>query len=222
MEQSLPHADIIVLIAIVAFIFLRYRNMLGTKKGHDFSNPAQRQRPSEIIQRAERQQQNRAEAETPSPTKEEDIKYAAFADTLQKMRTIDPSFHTGDFLSGARTAFEMVIDAFSKNKRDQLKSLLAPDVYREFTANLDALQKDGKRAETTLIALTEADIVRIELTGTKAQITVRFMSEQVQVVRDKDGNIVEGNASQTQMVEDEWVFERDLKSRNPNWNILDT
>jgi len=46
--------------------------------------------------------------------------------------------------------------------------------------------------------------------------------EQIHLVRDETGIILEGDVSARQVVEDEWVFTRDMKSASPNWTIIET
>ena len=55
-----------------------------------------------------------------------------------------------------------------------------------------------------------------------AQVTVRFHSKLVSVTRDKDGNVIDGNADKVTDVTDVWTFARDLSSRDPNWKLVAT
>lgn len=219
MEGGFPYGDIIVIAAIAAFILLRYRAMLGEKTGRDMGDIA-RPRPIDeletVIQLPERDAARKKEAL--AAAKEP----AAFADQFSAMRAIDPDFNAEDFLDGAKTAFEMVIAAYNEEDHDTLKMLLAEPVYKEFAASLEANAKAGRTADTTLVAIVKADITDARLRGNKASITVDFVSEQIPLMRDADGNIVEGNPSQQEAVEDEWIFERNLTSNDPSWKIIET
>lgn len=55
-----------------------------------------------------------------------------------------------------------------------------------------------------------------------AHITIRFVSELVTAVRDRMGNVVEGDVKSVRRVTDVWTFERDLRSANPNWRLVAT
>ena len=119
-------------------------------------------------------------------------------------------------------AFEMVFEGFAKGDRAPLKMLLAPDLYSQFDAEIEARTASDSRTETTLVSVTAKDIIRASLMGNIARLTVSYMSEQVSVVRGADGKIIQGNPSDVDQVMDEWTFERDISSRNPNWTIIDT
>jgi predicted lipid-binding transport protein (Tim44 family) len=58
--------------------------------------------------------------------------------------------------------------------------------------------------------------------GSMARVTVRFSSEQVNVVRDAGGQAIEGDPASAEEVIDIWTFERDTQSSDPNWALVET
>ena len=72
------------------------------------------------------------------------------------------------------------------------------------------------------MSIDNADITAAELRGRNAQVTVRFLSQLVSVTRDKDGNVIDGNAEKVTDVTDVWTFARDVTSRDPNWKLVAT
>ncbi len=224
MPENIPFGDLIVIAAIAIFILLRYRNILGQKTGHDFSqkrnmtgSAADNER---VIQLPDRK--------TPVQKKDDDIELASFSDndrlaeTLGKMKAIDPQFSFQEFLEGAKAAFDMVIEAFNKRDRDTLKMLLSKEVFESFRQVIEEREEADEYVENVLVAVESAEISDAELKRSTARVTVKFVSEQMQVKKDKDGNTLPDQASATQTIEDDWVFERDMKSRNPNWTIVET
>ena len=83
-------------------------------------------------------------------------------------------------------------------------------------------EKRGETVESRFVSIDNADITGAELRGRNAQITVRFRSKLVSVTRDKDGNVIDGNAERVTDITDIWTFARDLSSRDPNWKLLAT
>ena len=51
---------------------------------------------------------------------------------------------------------------------------------------------------------------------------MRFVSQLISVTRDKQGNVVDGNAEKVSEVTDVWTFARDAGSRDPNWKLVAT
>jgi predicted lipid-binding transport protein (Tim44 family) len=225
MSDAIPYADILILALVAGFILLRLRSVLGTRIGNDdpeFMRPMPKSRPEEpIIQLGDKPNKFKIREIEPDPylqnLKEKDV-----ADALAAVKLKDPGFVATTFLTGARMAYEMVFDAFAKDDKQTLKMLLADDIQKHFVSEMEAREQADSRSETTLVAVSAKDITKVTLNGNIAQLTVKFLTEQVTVVRDKDGKIIEGDASRVVHGEDEWVFERDITSKNPNWKIIET
>lgn len=219
-SSSIPYGDIIAIGAIAAFILLRYRAMLGERNERD-ETPHVRPMP---VPEFERVIQLPSARPAPAQEKKEEIgeKYGTLAEGFVAMRTIDRDFAPDEFIQGARTAYEMVIEAFSKRDRATLKMLLSDAMYKSFDLSLTDAESANRYPDTTLVAIKKAEFMDAKVKGTVATITIDFTSEQIHLIRDRDGTILEGNPSQEELVEDTWVFERNLTSADPNWKIIET
>lgn len=223
MDSGFPYGDIIVIGAIAAFILLRYRAMLGEPRGRDEPGAT----PPPIIQAGmERDriiQMPLAKAGATEKKPEDNLSsYGGHAETLVAMRGIDREFAPEEFLAGARMAYEMVLTAYSKRDRDTLRELLSPELFVSFDRGMSQEENDGRLTDTTLVAIEKATIGQATLAGSKATLTVDFVSEQIHLIRDPQGVILEGDPSAQNKVEDRWVFTRDMKSNSPNWTIIET
>lgn len=226
MNEAFPYGDIIVIAAIAAFIILRYRATLGEKTGFDVTKPRASKEnaamPEEkIVQLHALKDAIQAEvkAATEQPLAEEFVPYER---EYENMKKLDPSFSFEGFLTGAKTAFEMVIEAFAERDHDTLKMLLDKDTLAEFEDAIELQKEKNYTQHTTLIGIQEAEITDVALKNKVAEITVAFASEQMSAVKDKDGDVVEGDESKMILVEDEWVFSRNLASSSPNWAVIET
>ena len=219
MDGGFPYGDIIVIGVIAAFILLRYRAMLGEQRGRD-EPPMRNATPISELERVIQLPSSRIANATEK--KEDFLSHGALADTYVAMRAIDREFAPDDFLRGARMAYEMILDAFTKRNRDTLKMLLSPEIYQSFDQHLKDEETAKRFNDTTLVAITKAEVKSATLKGSQATIAVDFTSEQIHLVRDENRTILEGNPSQQDTVEDSWVFTRDLKNPNPNWTVVET
>jgi predicted lipid-binding transport protein (Tim44 family) len=66
------------------------------------------------------------------------------------------------------------------------------------------------------------EVVGAEVRGRNARLTVRFKSEQINVVRDAQGKVLQGDPQTAEDVIDLWTFERDTTSPDPNWTLVET
>jgi predicted lipid-binding transport protein (Tim44 family) len=138
------------------------------------------------------------------------------------IRAADPSFDPLTFTAGARAAFTTIVEAFAKGDTQPLRALLDGPTFASFETAIRGRNERREKAETTLIGFEASDIAAAELQGSAAQVTVRFVSEQINVVRNAEGQIAEGNPNEVQKVVDLWAFRRDTKSGDPNWQLVKT
>lgn len=137
-------------------------------------------------------------------------------------RAADPAFDAIGFLAGARAAFTTIVEAFAKGDTATLRPLLDGPTYASFEAAIRGRAERKEKAETTLIGFDASDIAVAALQGTQAVVTVRFVSEQINVLRNADSQIIDGNPNEVQKVIDLWTFRRDTKSTDPNWLLIKT
>ncbi len=76
--------------------------------------------------------------------------------------------------------------------------------------------------ETHLVAIKAAEIDEAELNGRTAFVTVKFVSDQVNVTRAADGKIIEGEPDHVVEKTDFWTFARNTRSQDPNWLLVAT
>jgi predicted lipid-binding transport protein (Tim44 family) len=138
------------------------------------------------------------------------------------IRAADPSFEPIGFTGGGRAAFTAIVEAFAKGDTAALRPLLDGPTFSSFEAAIRGRVERKEKAETTLIGFEASDVAAAELQGTNASVTVRFVSEQINVLRNADGQIIDGNPNEVQKVIDLWTFRRDTKSSDPNWLLVKT
>jgi predicted lipid-binding transport protein (Tim44 family) len=138
------------------------------------------------------------------------------------IRAADPGFEPIAFTGGARAAFTAIVEAFAKGDTATLRPLLDGPTFSSFEAAIRGRIERNEKAETTLIGFAASDISAATLEGSAAAVTVRFVSEQINVLRNADGQIIDGNPNEVQKVVDLWTFQRDTKSSDPNWLLIKT
>ncbi len=133
---------------------------------------------------------------------------------MVRIQALDPSITADAFVGGARSAFAMILDAFTKGDEAALRPLLADDVFQNFVQVIRQRADAHETCENQLIHIASAEVVEADLVGRQARITVRYVSQQVIVVKDAQGNVVEGDPSKQIQVTDLWTFGRDPRARD--------
>lgn len=134
---------------------------------------------------------------------------------LAALRARQADFDIGHFLGGARQAYEMIVKAFAAGDRETLKPLLSPDVMANFEAAIAAREAEGRTEKAEFLAPPRTDLDSIKVEGDVALAVVRILAE----VRTRSTSPA-GEAVDDRRTADLWTFERDLKSRNPNWTLV--
>ena len=225
MGESFPIVDIILLAMIAGFLILRLRSVLGRRTGHETP-------PEQMVRRtANDDQDNVVPLPTSGPGQSDeataDAAEAAYRGTpikagLRDLRAADPAFVPDEFLGGAEKAFEMIVQAYAAGEEDALKPLLNAEVYANFSKAIQDRQAAGETMETELISVKTPVLESVEVKDQQAMVAVRFVSEQVNVIKDAEGTVVDGDSNMIETVTDIWTFARNISDRDPNWQLVAT
>ena len=195
MNHSFEYIDIILLAMIAGFIFLRLRGILGKRTGFEGKAPSQFDKVLNNVQK-----DNKV------------VNKINFDQQAQE-----------EFLKGAKIAYETIITDFSDNdnKLTSSKSLLSKKIFNQFNEALKDRSKKGHYAEITFIGVNSAKVKEHKKVNDILNVTVDFVAEIITCIKDKEKNIISGDAEKIKKIYDTWVFSRDTKSVNPNWQLVD-
>jgi predicted lipid-binding transport protein (Tim44 family) len=210
--------DIILFAMVAGFLVLRLRSVLGRRTGNERRRDLFVRRPRPVSDKVPTLVE--PPAVTVSPPSSPPV------DTVEKgldqIRRADPSFDASQFLNGSRIAFEMIVTAFAEGNKSVLRPLLSDEVFQQFVAAIDERTAARETLETRILRIDSSDIVEGELLGRTAQVTVKLVSQQINVTRAMDGSIVDGDPEHPIEKTDYWTFARDTRSTDPNWVLVAT
>lgn len=210
--------DLVLFGMIAAFLVLRLRSILGRRTGFERPpqvppaphGPAMPQGP--IIE-------GRAEPAPAAPARPVPDPGSPLGQTLARMQAADASFDVGRFLDGAEKAFRIIVAAFARGDRQALRPLLSDETYQGFEHAIADRESHGYEQVSEIRRMEAVTIDDARLHGSVADVTVRFVSDQISLTRDKQGQVLTGTDAMTEIT-DLWTFERDLASRDPTWRLV--
>lgn len=126
-------------------------------------------------------------------------------------------FDPEDFLKKAEKVFEMVFKAYAEGDKSTLKDLLSPRTFKAFSMAIDDRKKQGETLEGSILQFVKTDLVDATTRDDNLYVTVKFVTDQVTVLRSADGSIIEGNPDYVESRKDVWVFSRKINSSDPRW-----
>ena len=203
---------VLIFAGVTAFVLFRLLSLLGTRTGRE-------QAPPEGVQRPVRPPAARAEPRTVLPSER---KLAPVSPAAAPLRAADPEFDEKAFLDGARSAYEMIVEAFAAGDLKSVRRFLGQSVYDAFKAAVAEREARGHSMELKFVGTDGAAIASSEGDEEEMTAVADFTSNQVRVVRDRDGAIVEGDPNRIDLVRDRWTFSRKTRSADPNWVLVAT
>jgi len=213
MGAMVPFIDIIIFAVIAVLLVIRLRSVLGQRSGYE---QPQGERPTNHFDGNE----NDGEV-IPLHSKATDDSPVTLHG-LDALRQIDRNFNEKEFISGAKSAFEMILNAYADGDLAQLRRLLGYDLLQSFTSSIESRIAAKESLSITLNELREASILNVSVIEQMANITMHFHSVQTRVAKDKNGEPIESEDTGAREFTDIWTFERDLTLSDPNWKLTET
>ena len=214
-----PILQLLVLAGIAIFLVLRLRSVLGTRDG--FEQPKGQPAPTS---RRDKRDFEVIEGGPDLDITDHAPEGSDMAKALAAMKRAEPSFGVSDFLSGARGAYEMILMGFERGEIEPLVPFLDPEVYETFQQVVDQRTEQGLTVEAEFIGVRElslSDATFDEVTR-RAEITVKYVGELTSVVKDANGQVIEGSPTAVKRQKDIWTYARVMGSNDPNWQLVAT
>jgi len=190
--------EILVLAGIAIFLIMRLKNVLGTREG--FEKP---------------------KAQSPANLRSPDLKVIEGGPDADITDHVPTGSELAQTLSAA---YEMILMGFERGDLSAVRSFLSDEVTNTFDEVIAQRSSQGLQIEAEFLGIREMKIndVIFDKETDMAEITVSFISELISVVKNSDGEILEGDEKQSKRQKDVWTFSKDIKSQDPVWFLVAT
>ena len=208
MQLSLPFLDIIIFAIIAIFLVYRLKSILGqNSEGNEQNNKVDigEKNFTNVVKIGKKQLDVKKE------NTNKDLAYS-----------VDPTFNEKEFLKGAQNFFNMVIDCFVEGNLDNVKSYIDQRLYKNFQTVIDERLEDEESLKIDIIKMKLIEIKNVSKFKNKIRISVLFETDQIKVLKDKKGKIIDGDQKNSILVRDIWTFEREIKTEDLNWKLVET
>jgi hypothetical protein len=207
------YLDIIFLLVLVVVIFSKLRNVLGTNGSE----------PKVIMLSKEQFEKVYNEMKGNNLKTTEDVVDVDKLSPLDRELIKIPNFNKETFVKGAQKAFEMILSSFSKGDSNTLSKLVNKDLLNKFNTVIQERKENGITSEMDLIGFVETEVESVNFVeNNKVNLVVKFVSEQVNLLKNADGDIIEGDENYIQQISDVWTFEKSLDANVNNWMLCST
>lgn len=203
---------LLILAGITAFIIFRLISVMGTRTGHEDPAEFEPLRSRTANQRSEQSDDKDERRPIRKPV----------SANAKPLLEADPDFDETEFLAGAKSAYEMIVEAFAAGDLRSIRPYLSEPVYGAFKQAVKAREDASHTNDVKFVGIERAAIEHSEIDDETMTATVSFTSNQVRVTRNEDGEIVDGDENRIDLVKDQWVFSKKRSSRDPNWILVGT
>ena len=208
MQLSLPFIDIIIFAIIAIFLVYRLKNILGqNSESNDQNN------------KIDIEKKNFTNVVKLGNTKLNTNEIRTNNDSILE---IEPTFDEKEFLKGAQNFFEMVIDCFVKGNLKEIVNYIDVKLIKNFQSVIDERLAENESLKIEIIKINSIQIKNFKKLKNFLRISVLFETEQVKVLKDKKGNIIDGDQNKSILVKDLWTFEKEIQSKDLNWKLVET
>lgn len=210
MGKNMPFIDILIFAVIAIFLIFRLRSILGTKDGFEKSeNRIQTESPSDNVINFKSKSSNAVLA-------------PLNGSGLKELRKLDPEFKDEEFLSGAKAAFPLILKSFSDGDLGSLRRYVGFDLYEEFSNAIHQRDAAGEKLKIDIEKINDIQLLDAEVSDGVASVTVKYNSVQTRILNDANDVEIVDDSMSSESIEDIWIFERDIRSKDPNWKLVET
>ena len=208
MQFSLPFIDIIIFAIIAIFLVYRLKSILGQNSdGNEQNNKIDigKKDFTNVVKLGNRQ------SDSNDKKTNKDSIYSE-----------DPTFNEKEFLKGAQNFFEMVIDSFVKGELKNIEMYIDNKLIKNFQLVIDERLQEKETLDINIIKMISIRIEDVKKLKNFLRVSVLFESEQIKVLKDKEGKIIDGDQKKSILVKDLWTFEKKIQSKDLNWILVET
>ena len=208
MQLSLPFIDIIIFAIIAIFLVYRLKSILGQNSDGNEQNSKidiQKKDFSNVVKLGNKKLYDKG-----------------LKTNKDEISSIDPTFNENEFLKGAQNFFEMVIDCFVKGDLKDLLNFIDSKLIKSFQSVIDERLEEQESLKIDIVKINSIQIKDVKKLKNLLRLSVLFETEQIKVLKDKKGKIIDGDQNTSILVKDLWTFEKKIQSKDLNWKLVET
>ena len=208
MQFSLPFIDIIIFAIIAIFLVYRLKSILGQNSDGNEQND----------------KINIGKKNLTNVVKLGNNQFDINDTKINKdiINQVDPTFNEKEFLKGAQNFFEMVIDCFVKGNLKNIEMYIEKKLINNFQLVIDERLQEEETLKIKINKMNSIQIKDVKKQKNFLRLSVLFESEQIKVLKDKNGKIIDGDQKKSILVKDLWTFQREIHSKDLNWILIET
>jgi predicted lipid-binding transport protein (Tim44 family) len=194
--------DIIIFAIITIFLLIKLFSVLGRKNDESFSA-----------------QQNSCSNLKMKKIKEVEVIEKKNITPEEKIKALDPNFSTNHFIKKAKTAHEIVLQAYADGDTQALSELVSIEIMRDLAYKITQREEMLCSAKIISFKNISDSITSTTLQNYIAKIYITIKYEIAFYIEDKENKIIKGHKTKSETYSQDICFARNLQSNDPTWKI---
>lgn len=109
------------------------------------------------------------------------------------------------FVAMAKDMFSRIVQGFTTGNLDKIKTLISPKVLTVFKNAIENRHAKNQHMDFTLVDFKNVKLIKTDSDKIRQ---VAFTTEQINLLKDKDGNVISGDPMYVTTVNEVWTFEQ--------------
>ena len=207
-------ADIIILAIISVILGLKLFSILGQKKERDQhkGNGNDKNMHDVTTEESPLTYNNKIKAI--------EIKLDQKLDSSLQLQLLDPSFNKDTFMNNAKEAFKMIMSSYTEGDTHTLSKLLNVEMMKKFAYAITKREEKNHICKINIVNINNTSIKNIKVKDAIAEVTVELNVEVINYTSNQRNKVISGNKTKVEKRNDLWTFNRNLKSPDPTWHLI--
>lgn len=130
------------------------------------------------------------------------------AQAVRIIRSRDPDFDSVRFLGTLKKDIPMVLRCYLEGNVEPLKVYCSPEMIERMSGQARVWAAEGAVVDPNILDVADVEMVEVKLFNGEPLVIVQFVAQQINCVRDKFGNVLEGAPDDIQSVYYLWALQQ--------------
>ncbi|CAD7701113.1 unnamed protein product [Ostreobium quekettii] len=131
------------------------------------------------------------------------------ARVMREIRLRDPSFDMVAFLTSVKADIPAIITAYLEGKEAVLRQHCTQEMSERLVGMYRHYEAQGTRQDPTLLFVSDVELFDATYVEQQPVVVVTFSCQQINCLRDKFGNVVDGGEDEIHQVYYAWALQQD-------------
>ncbi|MDR1366208.1 MAG: Tim44/TimA family putative adaptor protein [Holosporales bacterium] len=123
------------------------------------------------------------------------------------------------FLRGAEKALMAIDKAFNDGHENKLRQLLNGEILDSFLKSIQERKRRKETLESLLLSVKKAEVLDLAHVKSNVVVSVLFELEQTKILKNQDGEIIDGDVEYVKTIKRIWHFEQPITASSTQWKL---